>query len=130
MSRLGNILNKLSTRACIEKGTSGVWTYWKYSDGTFEAERYSTSGATGTMTQSTGVSGLWYSVITFIDFPSIGQTSVRSCNVTVSPPNNFIMDGFINRLTTSGVYFAYIRWGSGQAVSGITWTMRITGTWS
>ena len=36
MSRLGNILSKLASNACIEKGTSGIWTYKKYADGTAE----------------------------------------------------------------------------------------------
>lgn len=113
---------------CIETGTSNSFNYWKYSDGTFRAIRYSTSGSTGSMTQI-GSSGIYYSAPAAITLPNIGITAVKYANAICSPNANYLMSMIINRLTTSSVYAAYLRYGSGAAVSGITWTLYIEGTY-
>ena len=130
MSRLYNILNKIAGHAVVETGGTAPWSWVKYSDGTFEAWRVSDAGSTGSLTQI-GSSGVYYSVVSEFVFPSeIGITSVKSCAVAVMPTDNYIMGHFINRLTNSSVYFAFLRFGSGTAVSNIKTRIHITGTYS
>lgn len=111
----------------VEQGTSGGWTYRKWNSGRFEALLFSASGSTGTMTQ-VGSSGVYYSSAAQINFPSIGIQSITSCSVNMSPNQNYIMSIVQNRLTTSSVYIMYLRYGSGSAVSNISYSVIITGT--
>ena len=113
----------------VERGTNSGWEYIKYSDGTFEASRYSTSGATGTLTQI-GSTGIYYSPQIEITFPSIGISQVRALNIGCAPSTNFFLDIVVNRLTTTSVYAYYLRYGSNVAVSDITWWAKIEGKWS
>ena len=113
-----------------KSGTSGDWTYKKYADGTFEATMFKTNGGTGAMTQISGGTGAYYSSAAQINFPSIGIQSISSCSVNMAPDQNYIMDIIQNRLTTSSVYIIYLRYGSSSAVSNISYSVHITGTWA
>lgn len=123
------VLNHIASCGVIESGTNNGWRYRKYGDGTFEAIRFSSGGATGTMTQI-GTSGIYYSSAAEITFPDIGIASVTSCLASVMPPSNYLMSYYMSRLTTEHVYFSYIRYGSGSAVTGISYEISIAGTWS
>ena len=125
----GNVLSSIAAHAVISTGSTGNWNYKKYADGTFEATRFSTNGATGAMTQL-GSSGIYYSSAAEITFPSIGITSIRSCLASVMPSSNYLMSYYMSRLTTAHVYFSYIRYGSGSAVTDISYEIAITGTYS
>ena len=125
----GNVLSSTAAHAVISTGSTGGWNYKKYADGTFEATRFSTSGATGTMTQL-GSTGIYYSSAAEITFPSIGITGITSCLASVMPPSNYLMSYYMSRLTTAHVYFSYIRYGSGAAVTDISYEIAITGTYS
>lgn len=130
MSRLYNILDKIAEHTVVATGGTAPWSWVKYSDGTFEAWRVSDVGSTGSMTQL-GSSGIYYSAVSEFAFPSeIGISSVKSVDVAVLPTENFIMGYFINRLTNSSLHFAFIRYGSGTAVSNIKTRLHITGTYS
>ena len=37
MGRMFNVLHAIASKACIESGASGGWTWRKYADGTYEA---------------------------------------------------------------------------------------------
>ena len=123
------ILDHIASCGVIESGTNNGWRYRKYGDGTFEAIRFSSGGATGTMTQI-GSTGIYYSSAAEITFPSIGITGITSCLASVMPPSNYLMSYYMSRLTTAHVYFSYIRYGAGTAVTGISYEISITGTWS
>ena len=125
----GNTLSSIAAHAVISTGSTGGWNYKKYADGTFEATRFSTSGATGAMTQ-VGSTGIYYSSAAEITFPSIGITGITSCLASVMPSSNYLMSYYMSRLTTAHVYFSYIRYGSGSAVTGISYGISITGTYS
>lgn len=125
----GNVLSSIAAHAVISTGSTGGWNYKKYADGTFEATRFSTSGATGAMTQ-VGSTGIYYSSAAEITFPSIGITGITSCLASVMPSSNYLMSYYMSRLTTTHVYFSYIRYGSGSAVTGISYGISITGTYS
>lgn len=105
------------------------WEVRKYANGTFEAWRNSDAGSTGAMTQ-VGTSGTYYSTPTQVAFPGIGITSVKECIPSVAPNANYLMQMGVNRITNSGAYFFYLRWGSGQAVSDLHWNVYLTGTWA
>lgn len=123
-----NELNQ-AKKGIVERGTSNNWEYIKYSDGTFEASRFSTSGATGALTQI-GSSGIYYSAQAEITLPSIGISQVRAINIGCAPSSNFFMDMVVNRLTATSFYVFYLRYGSNVAVSDITWWAKIEGKWS
>lgn len=126
---IDRIFDLLSTGCVVDVGTANNWKYKKYSDGTFEATRFSSGGSTGTMTQ-VGSTGIYYSSAAEITFPSIGITSITSCLASVMPPSNYLMSYYMSRLTTAHVYFSYIRYGSGSAVTDISYEISIVGTWS
>ena len=133
MNNLSSLLNFIGTKmtqdiSVKEHVSVDGWDVKKYYDGTFEAIRSSSSGATGTMTQL-GSSGIYYSVPAELLFPSIGIETITSVVAKCSPPENYLMDMIINRLTNSSVYLVYLRYGSNTAVNGITWCVRLTGTW-
>ena len=124
-----NTLSSIAAHAVISTGSSNGWNYKKYADGTFEATRFSTNGSTGAMTQ-VGSTGIYYSSAAEITFPSIGITGITSCLASVMPSSNYLMSYYMSRLTTAHVYFSYIRYGSGSAVTGISYGISITGTYS
>lgn len=118
-----------STKEIVERGTNNSWEYIKFSDGTFEASRFSTSGATSTLTQI-GSTGIYYSAQAEITLPSIGITQVRAINIGCAPSDNYFLDMIVNRLTVTSFYVYYLRYGSGVAVSNISWWVKIEGKWS
>lgn len=114
----------------IDRQTSGGWTWIKWASGRFEATLHSSAGATGTMTQL-GTSGIYYSAVSAVTFPTdIGITAVDYVSAVCSPPSNFFMMMITNRLSTSSVYIGYIRFGSGAAVTGVDYSVKIEGTWA
>lgn len=127
MLNIKKMLRKIA-RCCYTTGVDGVWSWKKYADGTFEAWRVSDTSSTGSMTQL-GSTGIYYSTVSKVDFPAIGITSIKSCEWTIAPQDNFIMSCFINRLTASSVYMGYLRFGSGVAASNMNTRCHITGTW-
>ena len=129
LSSVATTLSSIAAHAVISTGSSNGWNYKKYADGTFEATRFSDSGATGAMTQ-VGSTGIYYSSAAEITFPSIGITAIRSCTASVMPNSNYLMSYYMSRLTTAHVYFSYIRYGSGAAVTNISYGISITGTYS
>lgn len=129
LSSVATTLSSIAAHAVISTGSSNGWNYKKYADGTFEATRFSTNGSTGAMTQ-VGSTGIYYSSAAEITFPSIGITGITSCLASVMPSSNYLMSYYMSRLTTAHVYFSYIRYGSGSAVTGISYGISITGTYS
>ena len=114
----------------IDRQTSDGWTWRKWANGRFEAILHSSAGSTGTMTQL-GTSGIYYSAVSAVTFPSaIGITAVDYVSAVCSPPSNFFMMMITNRLSTSSVYIGYIRFGSGSAVTGVDYSVKIEGTWA
>ena len=129
MSRLGSILNKLSTKAAIETGSSGGWTWTKYSDGTFEAIKYVTNYTTGAMTQ-VGSTGMYYSAVVNHTFPSgIGVQTITSCTCGITPTADYIMFLYAFNIDTTKVSTRCLRVGSAQTAT-VNYTIRITGTYS
>lgn len=129
MSRLYNIMDKLADDALIDTGESNGWAYKKYADGTFRASKHSSAGATGAMTQ-VGSTGIYYSVAIVQNFPDIGVTGITKCAPWMSPPQDFLMMIQQERMTDTGLYLRYLRFGSGVAVSNITWGVEIEGTYT
>lgn len=114
----------------IDRQTSGGWTWIKWASGRFEATLHSSAGSTGTMTQL-GSSGIYYSAVSAVTFPTdIGIASIDYCSAVCSPPSNFFMMMITNRLSTSSVYIGYIRFGSGSAVTGVDYSVKVEGTWA
>jgi len=114
----------------INIGSSGNWSWRKWSSGHFEAWLSADTGSTGTLTQL-GSTGIYYSAASEVIFPSaIGITAVKGVSASVMPPQNYVMSYFLTRLTTSHVYFSYLRYGSSTAVSNISYRLHITGTWA
>lgn len=114
----------------VEKTTSGSWSWIKWASGRFEAKFHSAGGSTGTMTQL-GSSGIYYSAVSAVTFPTaIGITAVDYVSAVCSPPSNFFMMMITNRLSTSSVYIGYIRFGSGSAVTGVDYSVKVEGTWA
>ena len=113
-----------------EQGTNGSWKYRKWANGRFEAILHSSAGSTGSMTQL-GSSGIYYSAVSAVTFPSaIGIASIDYCSAVCSPPSNYFMMMITNRLSTSSVYIGYLRFGSGSAVTGVDYSVKIEGTWA
>lgn len=130
MSRLYQILRKIGEHSVVETGSSGNWSWKKYADGTFDATMKSTEGSTGTLTQL-GSSGIYYTQAALISFPAdIGIQSITRCLPFVMPSENYLMSQFLNRLSNTGVYMGYIRYGSATAVTGITYGIVISGTYA
>lgn len=114
----------------IDRQTSDGWTWVKWASGRFEAILHSSAGSTGTMTQL-GSSGIYYSAVSAVTFPTaIGITAVDYVSAVCSPPSNFFMMMITSRLSTSSVYIGYIRFGSGSAVTGVDYSVKIEGTWA
>ena len=114
----------------VDRQTSGGWTWRKWANGRFEATLHSSAGSTGTMTQL-GSSGIYYSAVSAVTFPTaIGIASIDYCSAVCSPPSNFFMMMITNRISTSSVYIGYIRFGSGSAVTGVDYSVKIEGTWA
>lgn len=114
----------------IDRQTSDGWSWVKWASGRFEATLHSSAGSTGTMTQL-GSSGIYYSAVSAVTFPTaIGIASIDYCSAVCSPPSNFFMMMITNRLSTSSVYIGYIRFGSGSAVTGVDYSVKIEGTWA
>lgn len=114
----------------IDLQTSGGWTWIKWASGRFEATLHSSAGSTGTMTQL-GSSGIYYSAVSAVTFPTdIGIASIDYCSAVCSPPSNFFMMMITNRLSTSSVHIGYIRFGSGSAVTGVDYSVKVEGTWA
>lgn len=114
----------------IDHQTSGGWAWRKWANGRFEATLHSSAGSTGTMTQL-GSSGIYYSAVSAVTFPTaIGIASIDYCSAVCSPPSNFFMMMITNRISTSSVYIGYIRFGSGAAVTGVDYSVKIEGTWA
>ena len=129
MSRLYDIVDKLADDALIGTGTSNGWTYKKYADGTFKASKGSSAGSTGTMTQ-VGATGIYYSNAAQHIYPDIGVTGITKCVPWMDPPQDFLMMLQQERMTSTGFYLRYVRFGSGTAVSNITWGVEIEGTYA
>lgn len=114
----------------VELGSSGGWTWIKWASGRFEAILHSSAGSTGTMTQL-GSSGIYYSAVSAVTFPTdIGIASIDYCSAVCSPPSNFFMMMITNRISTTSVYIGYLRFGSGSAVTGVDYSVKIEGTWA
>ena len=114
---------------CVESGSIGIWSYKKYSDGTFRATRFSTQGSTGRLTQI-GSSGIYYGTGADVPFPDIGITSVNYVNATCAPSADYFLLVTASMLSASSVHLTYLRFGSGTSVQDITWTLYIEGTWA
>ena len=114
----------------VERTTSGSWSWIKWASGRFEAKFHSAGGSTGTMTQL-GTSGIYYSAVSAVTFPTaIGITAIDYVSAVCSPPSNFFMMMITNRLSTSSVYIGYIRFGSGSAVTGVDYSVKVEGAWA
>lgn len=127
MSRLGNILNKIAANACIEKGTSGIWTYKKYADGT--AECWGKTNITAYINTAWG--GIYSSgnTIIYVDYPTNLFTSspIETANYDCA---SSIMPCYISSPTatkTRGYQFA--RGSRADAQQTITIEIHAIGNW-
>lgn len=126
-----DVAEALGVSYVVESGGNNYWKWKKYSDGTFQAWRFSSEGSTGSLTQI-GSSGIYNSSPAQVTFPTdlIGITSITSCVVECAPSANYFLLMGYNRLTTTGCYAYYLRLGSNTSVSGIHWGVTLSGTWA
>lgn len=112
----------------VETGTSGNWTYKKYSDNTFDA------WFSGSLTftddgQLSSYNPTWYRSHVSVTVPSaIGTVSVITYNFSLSSAATFTMMGYSS--ASGSTLTQYVVRGGGSLTSATVATCYVHGTWS
>ena len=104
MANLDQIMNHIADNCIVEQGTSGIWKYRKYSDGTYHAWY---EGAINLDYRNTFGQGLWFYRSRSAATPPSFSTSVTSFGGFPNSANLCLYSGHDNDIYTYWVLGAY-----------------------
>lgn len=116
------LLSKIvSTPMVVEQGTSGIWTYRKWSDGVYEVW-----GATTNSCAMTNAYGSTYYGSVSISIAGLGFVAFKDVQITGRASGAYFATK-IDNLTTSTLALSCR--ASNSNTASVTHYVRITGTW-
>lgn len=127
MSLLNQILQHIGSHIVVDYGTSGIWQYKKYADGSCEAWGKYGTNSNITYAKYADVNGLCYATISNISYPFTIYGAIPVVK-QISASVNVAWEANVSS-TSEGVSWCIIKNGYAATLAGASAYIHVKGRW-